>query len=186
MSHPHRHRPQTLLPTLLLLTACSGFANPDAVSEHVSRITGTAYSRQGGLTIGKNAVRLSRVGVAAAGAKSPDLLERLDSLGVGVYGTVEQGERSRTLAPHDFRRYETVLELDTNAGEKILLLSRSSRGKIRELLAVIDGRDQLTVVQIRGDMEDILEQAVRMAFSRAERNDLTAPVLDSLSAQSPP
>ena len=169
---------------LLWLGGCAGFSNPDAVSEHVNRVTGVAYERQGGLTVGRSAVQLARLGVTAAGEESPAMLENLKDLQVGIYraSVSTSKEMGGSLSVDDFSPYEPVVALQVETGEDILLVARSSRGKIRELLLVIRGGKDMTIVQLRGDLEDFLEQAVKLAFGRAERPDLTAPTLDSLAA----
>ncbi len=170
-----------LLFTLCALTiACSGFANPDAVSHHISDLSGVEFEREGGATVGKTALRLTRIGISAANAQAPEILDNLKDFQVGVYRPVGSEGSGRHLTDSDFARYATVVALETQTGEDILLLSRSSRGHVRELLAVIDGRRQLTVIQVRGDLEEVLEEAIRMAFSRADRDDLATPVLDSI------
>jgi hypothetical protein len=174
------------LAALLWLGGCAGFSDPDAVTEHVSKVTGVAYERQGGLTVGRTAVQLARLGVTATGQESPAMLENLKDLHVGVYraSVATSKETGRGLRPGDFSPYEPVVALQAETGEDILLLSRSSRGKIRELLLVIQGGEGMTVVQLRGDLEDFLEEAVKLAFGRAERSDLAAATLDSLLAPS--
>lgn len=170
-----------LIGLAVLMAACSGYPNPDAVSQHISNLSGVDYRREGGATISKTALRLTRIGIAAADSATPEILENLKDFQIGVYRPASTTDLGRHLTDADFARYETVVALEVKAGEEVLLLSRSSMGKIKELLAIIDGRQKLTVVQLRGDLENILEQAVRMAFSRADRNDLTAPILDSLA-----
>ncbi|MGB5814282.1 MAG: hypothetical protein WBH85_16495 [Thermoanaerobaculia bacterium] len=183
-SYPHRRL--ACLAALLWLGGCAGFSNPDAVTEHVSQVTGVAYERQGGLTVGRSAVQLARLGVTAAGQESPAMLENLKDIQVGVYrasGATSE-VTGRSLRVGDFSAYEPVVALQAETGEDILLLSRLSRGTIRELLLVIHGGEGLTVVQLRGDLEDLLEEAVKLAFGRAERPDLAAATLDSLAAPS--
>ena len=166
-------------PFLFAALACSGFSSPDDVSRHVGELKQTTYARTGGFTVGKSAVRLARIGVSAAGSESPEILEDLKDFKVGVY-KVTAGDTDRRVGEDDFGRYQAVVGMQVKA-EDVLLLSRSSRGKVRELLAVIDGGEQLTVVQLRGDLESILEEAVRMAFARAERSDLAEPLVRSLA-----
>ena len=169
---------------LIAALGCSGFSSPDDVSDHIGRLEGIEYVREGGLTVGSSAMRMARIGVAAAGEQSPDLLAKLKDVQVGVYRAVDPSVASRGVSASDFARYEAVVELQADRGEDVLVLSRTSGGRTRELLAVIDG-DQLLVIQVRGDLDDILEEVVRFAFGRAERSDLASPVLNSLESSPP-
>lgn len=164
---------------LVCTVGCSGFSSPDAVSDFATQVTGTNYSRQGGMTVGSGALRMARIGVAASGEQSPELLRNLKDVQIGVYRALDPRDNARSLRTDDFARYQPVAALETG-GEEIMVLSRGSRGRIRELLILVES-DQLLILQVRGNLEGILEQVVRLAFDRADRGDLAPSVVDTLA-----
>lgn len=171
--------------SLLLSSGCAlGFRSPDAVKDHVSQRTGTPYTRQGGIEIGRSAITLARIAVSASGAEMPESLAGIKGLQAGVYrpdADVEDSGASARLTAEDFRAYDVVLGFQSGAGDDVLLLSRGSGDRIRELLLVVDAPQQLSIVQVRGKLEDVLEHAVRLAFDRMERPELSDEALRGLA-----
>jgi hypothetical protein len=173
-----------ILSSFLVWGCATGLRDPDAVRDHVTALTGVEYSRERGLEIGKGAMMLGKIAVEAAGAETPDALAGLREVRYAQfrpYPSVTDRQRAVRIQADDFRAYDAVVTFQSKQGEDVLLLSRGSRDSIKELLLVLDGPERLAVVQLRGDLEEILEHAVRLAFSKVDRDDLSFDALNALS-----
>lgn len=178
----------TCLTTVALLAGCAtGFGSPEAVRDHVSSLTGVPYVDESGFTVGRSALVMTRMALDVAGEEPPAVIEALKDIRVGIYRAEREpsdGSVDRRLGPDDFRAYDPVFAVKAKSGEDVLLLSRGRGGSVRQLLLVIDGMRKLTVVQVRGDLDEILDAALRYSLGKADRSDLAPLALDALAGGS--
>jgi hypothetical protein len=126
---------------------------------------------------------MTRLALDVAGEETPAVIESLKDVRVGVFraeGGSAEGTPERRLGPGDFRAYDPVFAVKAKSGEDVLLLTRGRGGSVRQILLVIDGARKLTVVQVRGDLDEILEAVARLALAKADRSDLAPLVQDAL------
>jgi len=178
----------TCLTTAAVLASCAtGFRSPEAVRDHVSSLTGVPYVDESGFTVGRSALVMTRLAPDVAGEETPAVIEALEDLRIGTYRAEREpsdGPPDRRLGPDDFRAYDPVFAVKAKSGEDVLLLSRGRGSSVRQLLLVIDGTRKLTVVQVRGDLDEILDAVLRYALGKAERSDLAPLALDALAGDS--
>jgi hypothetical protein len=183
--HSPRSWVATGLALSVLLAGCAtGFRNPDAVRDHVSEVTGVGYADESGFTVGKSALAVTRMALDISGGETPDVLENLKDIRVGVYRAdraTDPGLPDRRLGPDDFRAYDPMFSVKAKSGEDVLLLTRGSGKSVKQLLLVIDGSRKLTVVQVRGDLDEILDTVLHFALGKVRRSDLAPLALDALS-----
>ena len=165
------------------LIACSGYKNPDAVSQRVTQVTGVPFEQLSTVTIGRSAFRIARFASKAADAPPPALIKDLDDLQWGTYRPLVAESASAGMpglnASH-FIGYSPIFARKAETGENLILLSRGSGERIHEILFVVDGSEQLTIIQVRGRLEALLEDAIRLALGEAQREDLVDEAVRSL------
>jgi hypothetical protein len=178
----------TCVAIVALLAGCAtGFGSPEAVRDHVSSLTGVPYVDESGFTVGKSALAMTRMALDLAGEETPAVIEDLKDIRVGIYRAERgpsDGLPDRRLGPDDFRAYDPLFAVKAKSGEDILLLTRGRGGSVRQLLLVIDGVRRLTVVQVRGDLDEILAAVLQYALGKADRSDLAPLALDALAGGS--
>ena len=148
--------------SIAAVAGCAGLASPEAVRDRVSSVTGNAYERTGGITIGRGVLSFAR-------AISVD--QPLTQIQVGVYKSVEAKgptRPGRSLSTTDFRGWEPHLAIQGEEGEDVLLLTSGPGRRVTRMLLVVDRDDELVVVLLDGDLDTILEEAKRIAFEEAE------------------
>ncbi len=159
-----RSVPAVLLLILMAAPACS-LRGPEGIRRDIARSTGYEYSREMGMTIG-------RIGLAVARNVLDEeeelrLLEGLTKIQVGIYQV-----ESRPREPGDLklgRSYMANWEPMANVredDEDVMVLLKRKKGQVREMLVVVSDRDELTIVRMKGRLDDVLEEAV--AFGRDE------------------
>jgi hypothetical protein len=55
---------------------------------------------------------------------------------------------------------------------EVLVATRLVAGRAHDLLVVVAEADEWTLVRMKGELEPILEQAMELAFARADRPEL--------------
>lgn len=167
--------------TVALLSGCAPvYKSPAAVRDHVSGLTATPYTDESGFVLGRTALILARTALDVGGVETPDVLDDLKDLQVGVYRGQGVAEAGRRLSPGDFRAYEPVFAVQSKRGEDVLLLTRVSGSSVKQVLLVVDGRQKLTVVLVRGDLGEIIEKVTEFALTKADRTDLTPLAMAAL------
>lgn len=148
--------------SIVSIAGCAGLASPEAVRDRVSSVTGNAYERTGGITIGRGALSFAR-------AISVD--QPLTQIQVAVYKAAERKDAARpgrSLRTADFRGWEPQLAIQGEEGEDVLLLTSGIGKSVKRMLLVVDRKDELVVVLLDGELDSILDEARKIAFEEAE------------------
>ncbi len=162
---------------LLGALACAPWKGPDDVARQVEQSTGESYDREVGLTLGRLGLALARS--ITEDPESEVLLRGVRKVEVGVY--TSEGRRDGRLGSIDassFPDWTPIAEVSEAEGERVLVLvGRREDGAVRRLLVLVVDEEELTVVRLRGRLDEWLEDAVRTAFSEIDRTDLAEPAL---------
>lgn len=169
MSHASRLLPAALLILLMAAPACS-LRGPEKIRRQISQSTGTEYSREIGITLGRVGLAVARMALDE-GDEELRVLENLSKIRVGVYqvksrpenpGELELGQ----LAMVDWEPMVRISEDDEN----VLVLLKRKKGEVREMLVVVDDSEELVIVRMKGRLDDVLEKAARMGEKEALQN----------------
>ncbi len=168
---------RSVLALLLVLAGAAGCASlpgPDAVSARVGRLRGTAYEPESSWQVGRHTFALlKRMSGAGSGSPADEAtLAGIDEIRVGTYRAKGAPRGSSPLRLEDFRGYDPLAARQSRAGDGVLLLSRGPGKRIDEVLLIVDGRETLSVVQVRGKLTGLLDRVGRLALDNAERPDL--------------
>ncbi len=170
-------RLRAVLPLLLVLAApagCATLRNPDAVSARVGRLRGTSYEQETSWQVGRQTFALLKR-ASGAGTGSPAdaaTLAGIDEIRFGTYRAKGTPRVSSPLRLEDFRGYDPLASRQSRSGDGILLLSRGPGTRVKEVLLIVDGRERLAVVQVRGELTGLLDRVGRLALDHADRPDL--------------
>lgn len=164
---------------LLASTGC-WFHGPGDIRREVSRSTGTEYSTEIGLTLGRTSMAVARFGLNFADEADEIPLKGIRKVQVGIYHPVDDfgtGEGTGRVTAEAFRDWEPVVRMH-DGGETVLVMVRERNARIRGMLVIVDDRDELVVVRMKGRLDRILREAMKMGFEQADRPDLLEPALE--------
>ena len=173
----------------LLTVSCVRLIGPEDVRQDLSDQAGVKLRQETGFTVTRSGLWLARQFVD----DDEIPLRGLRRVEVGVYEV--QGLRHGRLepAPIDpsyFEDWTPVVRLRED-GEEVFVLLREKDDHVRSMLVVVTEPDEWVLVRLRGRLDDLIEQAMRMAFDEVERPDLYAKTrrergLDAPSTESWP
>ncbi len=165
---------------LLLAGSLAGcvLRGPSGLKNQVAEANGRTYKREFGFTLGRTSMALARWGVGMSGEQETRrMLQGIHKVQVGVYEVVEAGDGSRGPLASDFHDWDPLVRMRED-DESVLVLARGEADRFHRLLMVVDSEDELVLVRLRGDLNDILEEAIRMSLEEIDREDLEEPVLE--------
>jgi hypothetical protein len=156
----------------LLASGC-WFHGPGDVRREISRSTGTEYSTEIGLTLGRTSMAIARWGLRTAGEDEVSL-KGVRKVQVGIYHPVGPAASDPlTCLPG----WEPVVRMHED-GESVLVMVQERGDRIRGMLVIVDDADELVVVRMRGRLERVLKEAMELGFEQADRPDLYEPALE--------
>jgi len=164
------------LPLVLACSVACVLRGPSGVRRDVARATGAEYEREFGLTLRRVSLALARwaIGPDDAGAAGEDaavLLHGLRKVQVGVYkvkdGTCREGGAG--IDPAALARWQPVVRVH-EGGETVLVLLRAERGRTRDMLIVASEADELVIVRLAGQLDGLVEDALRYGLRQAGRD----------------
>lgn len=156
---------------LVTCSGCIGFHGPEDLRRDLVQVTGVELDREMGVSVG-------RFGVALARWFTPEEeipLKGVRRVQVGVYEVTEPAAR-RLSEPPSLPDWHAVVEIH-DSDEDVFVLMLQREDEIRGLLVVVAEEDEWVLVRVRGKLERVVEQAMRMAFERANRDDLAEPAI---------
>lgn len=161
--------------------ACIGFRGPADVRRGVERRTASDLDRQFAITVGPASMAFVRWAARVADEPDAIALRGIRKVQVGVY----QRDRSdgavaldRHLEPIDFPRYDPLVQVREDH-ERVLVLAETRAERIRRMLVVVDDLDEVVIVRMSGDLQRVLEEAIRVGLHEADREDLVEPTIDA-------
>jgi len=156
----------------LLSSSCVRLIGPEDVRLALSDQAGVKLRQETGLTVTRSGLWLARQFVDEQEVP----LRGLRRVEVGVY-EVEGLRRGRLepapLDPAYFKDWTPVVRVRED-GEEVLVLLREKDDHVRSLLVVVTEPEEWVLVRMRGRLDGLIEQALRMAFDEVERPDLYA------------
>jgi hypothetical protein len=166
-----------LLVPALAGTACVRFHGPRDLRRELSESAGVRLEREMGFTVTRSGVWLARWGMKRAEADMPVSLKGIKRAQVGIYnvGGLARGsdERSPLEIEGLLDGWQPWVKVHED-GEDVLVMVRERKGSVRGLVVVVAAEEEWVLVRLKGDLEQILEEAIRLAFDEADRPDLYA------------
>lgn len=160
------------LAATVLATGCIRPHGPEDLRRELTYTTGVRLDRQLGITVTRSGVWLARMGLNIAGEDVP--IKGLRRVEVGIY-TVEGLRRGfETAGPLRIPELDdwTPVARVNDGGDSALVLVDERRGKMRHMVVIATDDDEWVIVRLRGDLDRIVEDAMRFAFDQADRPDL--------------
>jgi hypothetical protein len=103
-------------------------------------------------------------------------LKGVNLVDVGIYepaGLRKGFEAPRAVHPDYFEGYEALVRVqEQEDGENVLVMTREKNEKIKGLIVVVTEPEEWVIVRVKGNLNEILEQALAEAFDEIERPDL--------------
>lgn len=151
--------------------ACITFRGPEDLRRDLARANGARLDRQTGVTIGRFGMMLAHWFTAEDDVS----LEGVRKVQVGVYRVLEPAGESPGRLP-ELPGWRSAVRVHED-GEDVHVLLRQDGEQVHGLLVVVMDRDEWVLVRVRGRLQRIVEEAMRMAFDRTERPELYGPAV---------
>ncbi len=157
--------PATLLVILIAAPACT-LRGPEGIRHDISRSTGCTYDREFGMTLGRVGLAVARM---AMDEDDEDMkfIRGLTKIQVGVYQV-----ESRPQDPGDLElgrismaSWEPMMSV-REEDEDVLILLKRKKGLVKEMLVVVSESEELTIVRMKGKLDQMLQEAAH--FGREE------------------
>lgn len=164
--------PLWLASIALLGVSCVRFVGPDDIRHDLSVQAGVNLKQETGFTFTRSAVWLARKFV-----KEEDFtLEGVRRVEIGVYEVKGLKDGRQSPSPLDMTKLEGWVPIVRvhETGEDVMVLFKEKDDVVRALLVVVAEPDEWVLVRIRGKLDQVLEQAIEMAFQDVDRPDLYA------------
>ena len=169
-----------VLSFVVVLSGGCWFHGPGEIRREISRTTGTEYSTELGLTLGRTSMAIARFGLDIADEEPEFSLEGVRKIQIGIYHPLEDAEQGPARGPlgaESFQEWDPLVRMLAN-GETVLVLVREKDARIRDMLVIVDDQSELVVVRLKGKLDRILRQAMELGFDQADRPDLIGPALE--------
>ena len=154
---------------LTVSPACVRFSGPSSLKRQLSSEAGVELDREFAITITRSGVALARMFT-----KEEDVpLKGVRRVSVGVYevrGLREGVEVERAIDVAALLPEMTQIVRVHEDGENVhVLVKHDDRERIRQLVVVVTEADEWVIVRIKGNLNQTVESAMRMAFDEADR-----------------
>lgn len=170
---------------LIVMAAGCVLKGPSDVKRDLTVATGVEYDKEFGITLGRVGMSVARWAVKRSDDEDvARMLKGVRKLEVGVYHPAEgSGPGEGILRPSDFPDWNPLVEV-VDETDRVLVLTRTVDGSIRRMLVVVDDSDELVIVRMRGKLDHVLEDAMRMAFEHGDRPELADPTIETYREES--
>lgn len=165
---------------------CIGFRGPADVKRGVERRTGSDLDREFAITVGPATMAFARWATRVADEpEGTAVLRGIRKVQVGVYvrdRSTTAVRLDRHLEPSDFPRYLPIVQVREDT-DRVLVLAEMRGECMRRMLVVVDDLDEVVIVRLKGDLDRVIEEAIRLGLSEAERDDLADPTVETWREQ---
>jgi hypothetical protein len=167
---------------LATCASCIGFHGPEDLRRDLVQATGVEVERESAVSVG-------RMGVLLVRWFTPEdeiPLRGVRRVQVGVYEVADRGARgygNGTVDRLELPGWEPVVRVQED-DEDVFVLIRQKEGSIRGMLVVIMEQDEWVLVRVKGKLQHVVEEAMRMAFDEAEHPELYEPAAAEYRAAS--
>ena len=162
-----------LLSVPLLFSLSCVLHGPGDLKRELSDSAGVELDKEFGMTLGRTSTWLARKVVKWSG-ETDISLKGVRKVEIGVYevkGLRPGLEARQRLELSDLPDWNPIVHVHDD-GEDVFVLIKEREDQIRGLLVVVAEEDEWVLVRIRGKLNQIVEDAMRMAFDEADRPDL--------------
>ena len=87
----------------------------------------------------------------------------------------------RHLRPSDFPGLEPMVEVRDD-DERVLVLAELRDDRIRRMIVVVDDLDEVVIVRVKGDLDTMIEDTIRLALDQGDREDLADETVEAWRA----
>jgi len=174
--NPSVKRLAWIVPVLALgLAGCVRLHGPEDVTRRLSGVAGVDLEQEVGFTVTRSGIWLAKKGLKWSDEEDIPSLDGLKRVEVGVYQVAEEREPGARLSMDLFpRSWLPWVRVQDDDEEVFVLVHNDGRAEeIDAMLVVVAAADEWVVVRMRGDLDRIMEDAIRLALDQAERPDLT-------------
>jgi hypothetical protein len=148
---------------------------PEEIRRDLSKETGVKLDHEFSITVNRGGMWLARQGLKWSGEDEISL-KGINLVDVGIYepaGLRKGFEAPRAVHPDYFEGYEALVRVqELEDGENVLVMTREKSEKIKGLIVVVTEPEEWVIVRVKGNLNQILEQALAEAFDEIERPDL--------------
>jgi hypothetical protein len=158
----------------LLCVSCVRFVGPDDIRHDLSVQAGVNLKQETGFTFTRSAVWLARKFV-----KEDDFtLKGVRRVEIGVYEVKGLRKGQESPSPLDLTKLDGWVPIVRvhEPGEDVMVLFKEKDDVVKALLVVVAESDEWVLVRIRGKLDQVMEQAIEMAFNDVDRPDLYAKI----------
>lgn len=164
-----------LLVPVLGGVGCIRLTGPEDVRQDLSEIAGVKLRQETGFTVTRSGMWIARKAMKMSGEEEISLrgIRRVE---VGVYEVkgLRRGIDERVpLTLDDMPKGWHPMVIVEGDDEEIFVMTKHGEdGMIRQLLVVVSEDDEWVLVKIKGKLDHIVEDAMRMAFDQGDRLEL--------------
>jgi hypothetical protein len=163
---------------------CVTLHGPEEIRRDLSREVGVKLDRDFTITVNRGGMWLARKGLKWS-SEDDISLKGVHHVDLGIYevaGLRKGFEAPNAVHPDYFRGWEPLARVQEE-GENVLVLTREKNEKIKGLLVVVTDPEEWVIVRAKGNLNQILEEALAEAFDEIERPDLYQKTLEERSRQ---
>jgi len=160
---------------LATCASCIGFHGPEDLRRDLVQATGVELEREAGVSVGRMGVMLVRWFTS----EEEIPLKGVRKVQVGVYEVTDFGDGRYgrgTVDPLELPGWEPVVRVHED-DEDVFVMLRQEEDDIHGMLVVVMEQDEWVLVRIKGKLQHVVEEAMRMAFDKAEHPDLYEPAV---------
>jgi len=166
-----------LLLPIVLGTSCVRFRGPEDLRKDLSSTAGVELKKEMGVTVTRSGMWIARKAIKWSD-DDDDIpsLKGVRRVEVGIYrveGLREGRDERVALGLEDLPGWSPIVRIHED-GEDVFVLVDEDGERIKRMLIVVADQDEWVIVRIKGNLNRILEDAMRMAFENADRPDLYA------------
>jgi hypothetical protein len=99
-----------------------------------------------------------------------------------VYVRDGEGVRlDRHLRPSDFPALTPMVQVH-DEDERVLVMAEIRDARMRRMIVVVDDLDEVVIVRIKGDLDDMIEDTIRLALDRGDHEELADETVEAWRA----
>ena len=164
MTFPNALRGALAVALLAAASGCVAYRGPRGVEAALEAQMGVELHREFGLKLGWASTKFTGALVAHDGDDDALAIKDLTGLGVAVFSVPRGAGRRTRLDPDRLHLggFATVVTVRDRDGQ-VLLLAKSRRGTIREIVFLACDDDEVVVARLRGDLDRLVERVMQAA-----------------------
>ena len=174
---PRRHAALLiLLIPIVLGTSCIRFRGPEDLRHDLSRASGVRLNKEMGVTVTRSGMWIARKAIKWSADGHTPSLKGVRRVEVGVYQVegLRKGHHERVqLGLEDLPQWTPLVRIRDEEEEVFVLVDEDGE-QIKQMLVVVADHDEWVLVRMKGNLNRVLEDALRMAFDNADRPELYA------------